>query len=120
MIAFVGLGGVLGALARFLLGRWVTSRVSAEFPWGTLLINISGSLVLGSLFALRSHQDLPNWLWLLFGVGFCGAYTTFSTFGFETISLLQKRAVKYAFYYVLSSTLFSILAAWVGITWFHS
>ncbi|MGH7781708.1 MAG: fluoride efflux transporter CrcB [Candidatus Binataceae bacterium] len=88
-LIWVGLGGLLGANARYLLGGWISSRYGASFPYGTFVINVTGSFILG--FFLAFAQERPwvtaNWR-LLFATGFVGAYTTFSTFEYESIRLL--------------------------------
>ena len=84
----IGAGGFFGAIARYLVNTLVTSRLGHHFPWGTFVINVTGSFVLGFLAALIAGQVLsnPNWR---FGVtiGFIGAYTTFSTFEYESAML---------------------------------
>ncbi|MFP7300583.1 fluoride efflux transporter CrcB [Neobacillus niacini] len=115
MIWLIGLGGSLGAAVRYLLGLWVNTKMKSEpFPLATWLINISGSFLLGLLVNLRLSNDISEWFWFLAGVGFCGAYTTFSTFGFETLSLLQSKKKELAGIYVLSSLIASVLAAAIG------
>jgi fluoride exporter len=114
MMWLVGIGGIFGALSRFLLGKWVTSRATSTFPLATWIINISGCFVLGLLAYLRVHYTLPEWGWYLLGVGFLGAYTTFSTFGYETIQLMEKGDYRNATVYVSSSVLLGIVFAWIG------
>ena len=111
---FVGIGGIFGAILRFQLGKWITSKTTYKFPLATWIINISGSFVLGLLAVLHLGKGMPDWLWLLGGTGFLGAYTTFSTFGYETIQMLQKRETKQAVFYVTTSVLLGILFAWIG------
>jgi fluoride exporter len=114
MIIFVGIGGTLGAISRFLLGRWISDRTKTHFPWGTWFINLSGSLLLGFLAYLNVHGLIPQWLWLFIGVGYLGAYTTFSTFGYETIQLLEKKNYKAASLYVISSVFLGVIFAGIG------
>lgn len=114
MIGIVGLGGIFGTLLRFYLGKWISAKASTSFPWGTWVINISGSFILGILSGLHSSQTIPNWSWLMLGVGFCGAYTTFSTFGYETIGLIEKGNKSQAAAYVITSVVLGILFAWLG------
>ncbi|MDR4533759.1 CrcB family protein [Glutamicibacter sp. PS] len=90
---FVGIAvaGGLGACCRLVLDGAVRSRVVGAFPWGTVLINLSGSFLLGLLTGLVSAQMLPEAIRLVVGVGFLGGFTTFSTASFETVRLLQAR-----------------------------
>lgn len=87
----VALAGAGGALARFGLDGAVKLRWRTTFPWGTFLINVTGSLLLGLLTGLVLFHDASNDLKLILGTGFCGGYTTFSTASFETVRLLQQR-----------------------------
>lgn len=111
---FVGIGGIFGALSRFLLGKWITSQSSKVFPFGTWVINISGSFILGMLAVLHVRNVIPEWSWLFCGTGFIGAYTTFSTFGYETTQMLQKQGVKCALVYVSTSVVLGVSFAWIG------
>lgn len=116
MIWLIGLGGSLGAATRYLLGGYINNKNSKwrQFPLGTWIINITGSFILGVLAHLYLNHSINESLWLFAGVGFCGAYTTFSTFGYETITLLQNNKMKIAFVYILLSVLVGIVSAWVG------
>lgn len=119
MIWLVGLGGSLGAAVRFLLGAMINKRrpqIVHSFPLGTWVINISGSFLLGLLANLHMANRMDEWLWYFAGVGFCGAYTTFSTFGFETITLLQAKDMKMAFIYVATSVALSCSFAVIGLS----
>jgi len=90
----IGLGGFLGANARYLIAGWATRRFGAAFPYGTFLINLSGSFLLGLLLAfLRERIFLHPYHFLFFAVGFLSAYTTFSTFTYESLRLLQDGSV---------------------------
>jgi CrcB protein len=91
----VGVGGFVGANARYVTAKWVGSMVEGRFPLGTFLINVSGSFLLGLLGAVIARKALPNAdaLRLALGVGFLGAYTTFSTFTYETIRLIEEGSV---------------------------
>jgi len=91
-VLLVFAGGAVGAPARYLLDRWITGRRRAGvFPWGTLAVNLAGSLILG--FVLGAARTLPEDVVTLLGTGFCGALTTFSTFGYETMRLLEDGSV---------------------------
>ena len=93
----IGLGGFLGANARYLVASWTAQLWRGQFPLGTFLANISGSCLLGVLMGLLQDQpaQVPHYR-LFFAIGFLGAYTTFSTFSFETLRLLQDGFFFYA------------------------
>ncbi|NGZ73705.1 fluoride efflux transporter CrcB [Saccharibacillus alkalitolerans] len=112
-ILCVAAGGMVGAPVRYLLGRWAASAFGGRFPWGTWLINLSGSLLLGVLAAMQ-HR-MPGWVYPLLGTGFLGAYTTFSTFGYETVTLLAQNRRTAAAVYVVSSALLGTAAALAGM-----
>ncbi|GFG50188.1 fluoride efflux transporter CrcB [Mycolicibacterium agri] len=103
------LGGV-GAVCRFLIDRAVSKRISHPFPSGTLVVNISGALLLGFLagLALSAHMAL------LVGTAFVGSYTTFSTWMFETQRLGEERRVAAAFANIAASVVLGLVAAWLG------
>jgi CrcB protein len=115
-VLWVGLGGFLGANARYLLGGWIASRLGVGFPYGTYVINVTGSFVLG--FFLAFAQDRA-WVApsarLLFAVGFVGAYTTFSTFEYESIRLLQDEELLLGAVYLIGSVVSGGAAVIAGI-----
>jgi CrcB protein len=112
---WVGAGGFLGAIARYAVGGWMTRRFGLGFPYGTFVINISGCFVLGLLLAvLDARATLPSQLRLLGPIGFVGAYTTFSTFEYETLRTVQEGQGGLAMLYVLLSVVVGYVAAWVG------
>jgi len=84
------------------------------FPWGTYAVNMSGSFVLGFLLGAERHLGLPPVLFALLGTGFCGGLTTFSTFGYETLRLLEDGAVAEAGINVIGSLAIGVLLAWLG------
>ncbi|MFK4998414.1 fluoride efflux transporter CrcB [Bacillus sp. N9] len=88
---YVGIGGISGAIVRFLLGKWIAGKTDSVFPFGTSIINITGSFLLGITAVLHINHMITDWVWLLLGTGFLGAYTTFSTFGYEMIDMLEKK-----------------------------
>jgi fluoride exporter len=112
---WVAIAGAIGAPARFLLDAWVQHRTDRIFPWGTFVINASGSLILGFVTGLVLYHGLPNTPRLLIGTGFCGAYTTFSTFTLESVRLAEDRAVPAAFGNVLGSMVAGLLGAALGL-----
>jgi len=107
--------GAVGAPARYLLDGFVRDRTEGAFPWGTFAINVSGSLLLGLITGAALYHAFPNTPKVWLGTGFCGAFTTFSTFTFETIRLLEEDAVADAFLYALASLVVAALAAAAGL-----
>ena len=107
--------GALGAPARYLLDGFVEDRVAGVFPWGTFVINVSGSLALGLITGAALYHAFSNTPKVWLGTGFCGAYTTFSTFTFETVRLLEEGALRTAFRNALASLLVGTLAAAAGL-----
>lgn len=115
VVLAVAAGGFAGAPARFLADRFVADRVEADFPFGTFLVNISGSLLLGLLTGLALDGHLPEIADALLGAGFCGAYTTFSTWSFETIRLLEAKEPLQAFLNAAASLALGLAAAGGGL-----
>lgn len=113
-VLLVFLGGALGAPARYLTDWAVQARWDTVFPLGTLISNLTGAFALGALTAATRHLGLPDQASLAAGAGFCGALTTFSTFTFETIRLLEDGALLEAVSNTLASLLAGILAAAAG------
>jgi len=112
---WVGAGGFLGAVARYAVGGWMTRRFGLGFPYGTFVINISGCFVLGLMLAVMDTRiALPSQLRLLGPIGFVGAYTTFSTFEYETLRSVQEGRGGLAMVYVALSVVIGYLAAWAG------
>jgi fluoride exporter len=85
----VAAGGLIGTPSRYLLDRAITRRVESDLPWGTFVINVTGSFLLGFITGLALAGDISDVTRTLIGTGFCGAYTTFSTFTFETARLIE-------------------------------
>jgi fluoride exporter len=106
-VLFVVLGGAVGAPARYVLDRLVQQRVRGPFPWGTLTVNLLGSAVLGAMLGAGPPQVVTA----LVGTGFCGAFTTFSTFGYETVRLLEDGSFLEAGLNALGSVALGLLAA---------
>lgn len=112
----ISLGGVLGANARYLLGNWVAARYGTSFPYGTMLINVSGSFVIGFFLVLITERFVvhPNWR-LFFAVGFLGAYTTFSTFSFESVALMQGGSWLLGLANIVGSVVLGLVAVLTGM-----
>jgi CrcB protein len=115
LILGIALAGAVGAPARYLLDGYVQARAGGRLPVGTLVINVSGSLVLGFLTGLALYHAFPSTPKTVLGTGFCGAYTTFSTFAYETVRLAEERELAGAFKYALASLVLPALAAAAGM-----
>lgn len=114
-IAAIALGGMLGALSRYGVDVAIEQRSSAVFPWSTFVINVSGCLVVGVILAaIVDRHHSPQWLRLGLVVGFCGAYTTFSTFAQETLDLMEESRVAVAVANVAASATLGVIAVFVG------
>lgn len=113
MLWGIALGGALGTLARWWLGGWA-QRFSAEFPYGTLTINVIGSLVLGFLVRYFTQTNASPELRAALTVGFCGGFTTFSTFAYEAARLLEDGSTGRALTYMAVSMLLSLGAVFAG------
>jgi CrcB protein len=107
---FVGIGGALGALTRFQLGRMISPKANTVFPLGTFIINISGAVLLGLLTGI----NVSNRGYFLFGDGFLGAYTTFSTFMYEGFNLFQGNEKLNAAIYIGGSLILGIIGYIAG------
>jgi len=107
--------GAVGAPIRFLLDGFVQDRTSGAFPWGTFVINMTGSVILGFITGLALYHAFPTTPKIILGTGLCGAYTTFSTWTFETIRLLEEGAVRDALLNAGMSLLVGMLAAGTGL-----
>jgi CrcB protein len=114
----VGIGAVLGANLRFVISSWAADTWGASFPYGTFLINVSGAFVIGIFLAfvgLRASDINPLWR-LFFATGFLGGYTTFSSYAWEALSLVQVGDWQRAAVYVGGSNLLGLLGVWLGAT----
>jgi len=113
----VGVGSFIGGNARFVLARWVGGIVEGRFPAGTFLINVTGSFVLGFLGAVLAQRAVANAdaIRLAIGVGFCGGFTTFSTFEFETHALFEDGAWLTAVTNIFLSLFAGLVAVRLGV-----
>jgi CrcB protein len=113
-VAFV-VAGAVGAPARYLLDGAVADRADGPFPWGTFAVNVTGSFLFGFLTGLGLNHAFPKVPRLVLGTGFCGAYTTFSTFTFESVRLLEEGASNEAIRNALATLLAGSMAAAAGL-----
>jgi len=111
----VGIGGFIGSVARFWLGDYISNRRGPRFPYGTFVINCTGSFLIGfvlTLLAERTHWN-PSWRYLI-AIGFIGAYTTFSTFEYETFRSIQDGELVIAGLNVFLSVAVGFVSVWLG------
>lgn len=114
-LLMIGSGSFLGGVARFLLSRYVQGTVLSSFPFGTFAVNIIGSLLIGIIYGLSERGNLTDeTLKMFLAVGFCGGFTTFSTFANENLSLLREGDILYFSLYAALSVFLGILAVYLG------
>jgi CrcB protein len=110
----IAMGGAAGAIARYLLGTYIGSRFGVRFPYGTFVINISGCFLVGMSMAVLSRtMASPSWRYLI-PIGFIGAYTTFSTFEYETLRAIQDGQLATGLLNVAMSVVTGFIAVWLG------
>lgn len=112
---WVALGGAAGAAARYGVAQWAGARWGWTFPWGTLVVNVTGSLAIGLLMALLIGRGADPAFRLLLVTGFLGGYTTFSAFSLEALSLIETRRYGEAALYVGGSVLLGLVACFAGL-----
>ncbi len=109
----VGVGAAGGSLGRHAIGNWIAKAAKSDFPWGTWVINVAGTFMLGLFFKqfdlIHHHSDL----WALLGTGFCGGFTTFSTMSVESVRLFKSNRLM-GFIYVGSSLAVGLAAVWIA------
>ena len=114
---WIALGAVVGASARYFLSGFIAKALPSSFPYGTLIINITGSLLLGFFLAWTSERVLidPRWR-LLIAIGFCGSYTTFSSYAFETFALVEQGQWLLMGLNIIASNLLCLVSVLAGVT----
>lgn len=113
---YIAVGGALGALARFWVGSAVASRLGTKFPYGTFVINITACVLIGfSLTLLAKRTDLSSAWRFAVPIGFIGAYSTFSSYEWETVSVLRSGGFSMAGLYAFGSLFLGLVAVWCGI-----
>lgn len=113
----VGLGAIAGALSRYYLTLWFAQHYGIDFPYGTFFINLTGCFAMGFFITLAGERVImisPE-VRLLIATGFLGSYTTFSTYGLETVMLVSQRRLLSAMYYWLGSALLGIISVQLGV-----
>jgi CrcB protein len=116
---WVALGGALGSVSRFWINGLVSEKIGATYPWGTLVINVTGSLVIGVAGSLatpegRMDSQTRQFVTQFLMIGICGGYTTFSSFSLQTLNLLRDREWLYAGGNILLSVALCLVAVWLG------
>ncbi|SEP55141.1 fluoride efflux transporter CrcB [Flavobacterium urocaniciphilum] len=119
-ILLVLLGGGIGSVARYLLSYFFSKNEATQFPWATFIANTIGCLLIGLLFGYIQKNNLQNeTLKLILITGFCGGFTTFSTFSLENIQFIQNQNYNLAILYTISSLVIGLLAVIIGIKIFN-
>lgn len=114
-ILIVGIGGFAGSVSRYLLQNIVVSRFVTIFPLGTFAINLIGSFIIGLIFGLSEKYEWMNQEWRLFlAIGFCGSFTTFSTFAFDNLQLIKDSNYQQLIWYTLLSFVLGVALAAFG------
>ena len=112
----ISLGAILGANARYWVGGWAAERFGTTFPYGTLIINVTGSLILGFFITLVTDRFMTDPRWrLLVAIGFLGAYTTFSTYTYESVNMILKGQVWLGLLNLFGSSILGATAVAAGI-----
>lgn len=115
LVLGIAIAGFLGAITRYGIGLWLPQRTILVFPWATLFINLSGSLLLGCLTGLMVRRRMPAWFADVIGTGFLGSFTTFSAFNGQLWQLLEHQAYMSAAAYLLLSAVGGWLLAMIGL-----
>ncbi len=115
-ILLVGLGGSMGSIARYLCQRWFNEAYPHPFPWGTFAVNLSGSFLIGVIYAASEKTTvLSPQARLFLATGLMGGFTTFSTFAFENMNLLRSGDTVYFFLYTIGSVALGVLSVFAGV-----
>jgi CrcB protein len=116
-LLLVGAGGFLGSVTRYFVSRTIDTNFNRIFPYGTLTVNILGAFLLGIIYAIALKKTgSSETIKLLLGTGFCGGFTTFSTFAWENLQLISQKNSFEAFAYILASLVIGIVAVWAGFS----
>lgn len=114
-LCLIGLAGAIGAVARYMLGRLITQHTKSPFPWGTLLVNLSGAFLIGLLLGLTQTRVLTTQIQTILATGFLGGYTTFSTMAWEGVQLGRSGNLRLSLLYLIVTFGPGLLAAALGL-----
>jgi CrcB protein len=114
-LLLIAVGGGIGSVARFLCQKYIYAANPSAFPWGTFAVNVAGCFLIGVFYALAEKGNIltPEWR-LLLTTGFCGGFTTFSTFAYENIALMRAGDYLYCTLYAAGSVVLGIAGVWLG------
>lgn len=116
-LAVVAIGGGIGAVARYFVANWAAGRWGSDFPYGTLLVNVTGCFIIGLFMVLMTERIIVQPYWrLLLVTGFIGGLTTFSSWSYETWLLIEDAQWQGAAYNILANFVCGFLATWLGMT----
>jgi len=114
-LLLIGTGGFAGSALRFLISRYIELQVFTSFPLGTFVVNVVGCFIIGAIYGLATENLASPEIRFLLATGFCGGFTTFSSFSYESLSLVQDGQIWYVFLYLAGSLFAGIMAAWLGL-----
>lgn len=115
-LLLIGTGGFLGSISRFMASRFMQNNFPSAFPFGTFFVNITGCFILGLIYGMSDRSSLFNSGWKMFlTVGFCGGFTTFSTFANENLAMLRDGEFFYFFLYTGLSVFLGVAATFLGV-----
>ena len=114
-VLLVALGGAIGSAARYLVGAFVANRFGPDFPWGTFIVNVSGSFFIGVILSFVGGGQLPAGARPFLAVGIMGGYTTFSTYSHETLQLIQGGEFGAATFNTLGQVVAGLVAVYLGV-----
>jgi CrcB protein len=114
-ILLVGIGGGVGSVLRYLISRYVEMQALTSFPLGTFIVNIVGCFIIGVIYGLAIRNMASPEMRILLAAGFCGGFTTFSTFSYETLSLIRDGQPGFALLYIAGSVLAGLIALWIAL-----
>lgn len=114
-ILLIGTGGFAGSVSRYLLTKFIASKWPMAFPWGTFTVNVLGCFLIGIVMGLSFQSSISTQTRLVLATGFCGGFTTFSTYSLEIFELYQKGEAGISLFYLLASIVLGFIGIWLGL-----